>query len=128
MEITLLITNEEDQQYLSNLYENKNIREVNKILNTALSIGIKSINMTTIEMNGSSYYKPIQNIIDNHMDKNEHNLEYIKSILDELMNIKQNSSRKGKLGESLAINSLLKKYPFAFNCIFSINHSVYLIR
>jgi hypothetical protein len=111
MEITLLITNEEDQQYLSNLYENKDIREVNKILNTALSIGIKSINMTTIEMNGSSYYKPIQNIIDNHMDKNEDNLEYIKSILDELMNIKQNSSRKGKLGESLAINSLLKKYP-----------------
>ena len=35
----------------------------------------------------------------------------VSSILEDLMNIKQNSSRKGKLGESLAINTLNKKYP-----------------
>lgn len=106
MEVSIKVTNNEDINYIHSLQNNKN-----DILSTALSIGIKAISMTNIQMNGCSYYEPIKNIIDDKLSDNSDDMKYIISILDDLMNIKQNSSRKGKLGESLAINSLIKKYP-----------------
>ena len=103
MELKIPITNNEDIEYINKLTHNKE-----STLQTALSIGIKALSMTTIEMNGCSYYEPLQECIKQNNNREE--IEYISSILEELMNIKQNSSRKGKLGESLAINTLNKKY------------------
>ena len=107
MEINLVINNKEDINYINQL------NEYNKTdtLLTALSIGIKAITMCNIEMNGLSYYEPIKDLISDKLSTQTDDVKHIINILEDLMNIKQNSSRKGKLGESLAVNSLIKKYP-----------------
>ena len=60
MEVIIPITNKEDIQYIDKLSNNKI-----STLQTALSIGIKALSMTTIEMNGCSYYKPLEDCIKN---------------------------------------------------------------
>lgn len=104
MLINIDIDNIEDINYINNLNENKN-----DILKTALTIGIKSIEMSKTNMNGNSYYEPIKQLLETNNNKEE--IDNISYMLKDLMNIKNNSSRKGKLGESLAINTLFKKYP-----------------
>ena len=106
MKIELVIDNLEDIQYIDN-YNG----DINELLQTAVTIGLKSINMSKVEMTGSSYFSPIQEIMEKYDMKHTVSMEYIITILDDLMNTKQNSSRKGKLGEFLAINTLIKKYP-----------------
>ena len=106
MKIELVIDNLEDIQYIDN-YNG----DINELLQTAVTIGLKSINMSKVEMTGSSYFSPLQEIMEKYDMKHTVSMEYIITILDDLMNTKQNSSRKGKLGEFLAINTLIKKYP-----------------
>ena len=100
------INNKEDIEYINNIKGDKY-----KILESALSIGIKALTMTNIEMNGCSYYKPIETIIENNMNKQGTDINHITDILEDLVNLKQNSCKKGRLGELLAINTLIKKYP-----------------
>lgn len=105
MNININIKNIEDINYINSLNEN----EIENILNTAISIGLKSIQMSNTFMNGNSYFEPLKDIINEN--NNKHEIDNISNMLKDLMNIKNNSSRKGKLGESLAMNSLIKKYP-----------------
>ena len=44
-------------------------------------------------------------------EENNINSDNIKSILEILQDTLKNSTRKGRFGESMAINSLVKKYP-----------------
>ena len=67
--------------------------------------------MSKTYMSGNSYFDPLKNIIEDSNLENKNELLEISNMLKDLMNIKNNSSRKGKLGESLAMNSLVKKYP-----------------
>lgn len=107
MDININIKNEEDISIIKMLNENK----INEILSTAITIGLKSIQMSNTVMDGNSYFNPIKKIIDESVNENKCQLTTINDMLTDLLNIKNNSSRKGKLGESLAINSLIKKYP-----------------
>tara|TARA_B100001115_G_C15815742_1_gene404957 strand:+ start:171 stop:1415 length:1245 start_codon:yes stop_codon:yes gene_type:complete len=103
--LTLNIKNIEDIEYL------ESINYDDKVLNTALTIGLKSIQMSQTNMTGNSYIEPLRQIIEENNIENGENIKKIDNMLCDLLNIKNNSSRKGKLGESLAMNSLKKKYP-----------------
>ena len=103
--LTLNIENIEDIEYL------ESINYDDKVLNTALTIGLKSIQMSQTNMTGNSYIEPLRQIIEENNVENSENIKKIDNMLCDLLNIKNNSSRKGKLGESLAMNSLKKKYP-----------------
>ena len=103
--LTLNIENIEDIEYL------ESINYDDKVLNTALTIGLKSIQMSQTNMTGNSYIEPLRQIIEENNIENGENIKKIDNMLCDLLNIKNNSSRKGKLGESLAMNSLKKKYP-----------------
>jgi hypothetical protein len=107
MNINIDIDNIEDIAYLKSISE----KDYEDILKTAISIGIKSIEMSKTYMSGNSYFDPLKNIIEDSNLENKNELLEISNMLKDLMNIKNNSSRKGKLGESLAMNSLVKKYP-----------------
>ena len=56
-EIKINIKNIEDIQYIENINYNEDI------LNTALSIGLKAIQMSQTIMTGNSYYEPLKQII-----------------------------------------------------------------
>ena len=103
--ISLDIKNSEDLEYLESVNYDPDI------LNTALTIGLKSIQMSQTTMNGNSYIEPLREIIVENNIENSENINKINLMLCDLLNIKNNSSKKGKLGESLAMNSLKKKYP-----------------
>ena len=103
--ISLDIKNSEDLEYLESVNYDPDI------LNTALTIGLKSIQMSQTTMNGNSYIEPLREIIVENNIENSENISKINAMLCDLLNIKNNSSKKGKLGESLAMNSLKKKYP-----------------
>ena len=105
MELNLKIKNIEDIEYIKSINSDKDI------LNTALTIGLKAIQMSQTTMTGNSYIEPLKQIIVENSIENHENISKINDMLCDLLNIKNNSSRKGKLGESLAMNSLKKKYP-----------------
>lgn len=104
MNLNFKITNEEDIEYLEGIDE----KEKEDILKSALSIGLKSINMAQLSRDGLSYINPIKQMI---KEENNINSDNIKCILDILQDTLKNSTRKGRFGESMAITSLIKKYP-----------------
>lgn len=106
MNILINIINEEDIRYINEYNGDRD-----KLLQNAISIGLKSITMSHVEMNGCSYYNPLKEYIDKKYSEHKLSLDQISTSFDELMNIKQNSSKKGKLGEHLAIRTLKQKYP-----------------
>ena len=107
MEINLTITNLEDIQYLENI----RLDDKNDILKTALTIGLKSIQMSEMKLDCHSYIDPIKKLIND--SNNDHNdlLTDIDHKLNDLLHLKNNSNRKGKLSEELCIQLLNKKYP-----------------
>ena len=104
-DINIKIENLEDISYLESINYDRDI------INVALTIGLKSIQMSQTTMTGNSYIEPLKKIIVENSIENSENIGKINDMLCDLLNIKNNSSRKGKLGESLAMNSLKKKYP-----------------
>ena len=104
-DINIKIDNAEDISYLESINYDRDI------INVALTIGLKSIQMSQTTMTGNSYIEPLKQIIVENSIENSENIGKINDMLCDLLNIKNNSSRKGKLGESLAMNSLKKKYP-----------------
>ena len=104
-DINIKIDNAEDISYLESINYDRDI------INVALTIGLKSIQMSQTTMTGNSYIEPLKQIIVENSIENHENIGKINDMLCDLLNIKNNSSRKGKLGESLAMNSLKKKYP-----------------
>ena len=55
MNLNINIKNIEDINYINSLNEN----EIENILNTAISIGLKSIQMSNTFMNGNSYFEAV---------------------------------------------------------------------
>lgn len=104
MNLNFKITNQEDIEYLKSIDE----KEKEDLLKSALSIGLKSINMAELSRDGLSYINPIKQMI---KEENNINSDNIKCILDILQDTLKNSTRKGRFGESMAITSLIKKYP-----------------
>ena len=117
MDLHFQITNIEDIEYLNTLDD----KEKNNILKTAISIGLKSINMAQLHRDGLSYMNPIKELI---KEENNINSENIRCILDILQDTLRVSSKKGRFGELMAINLLIKKYPsWKIEDTAKINHS-----
>ena len=107
MDINFQIDNQEDIQYLKHIDDSKK----EKILQLALSIGLKSIQMSEVNMDCHSYIEPIQKLVDDSTNHHKEKLFTIESKLDDLLHIKTNSSRKGRLSEDICRDILTKTYP-----------------
>tara|TARA_Y100001970_G_scaffold239144_1_gene300846 strand:+ start:334 stop:1581 length:1248 start_codon:yes stop_codon:yes gene_type:complete len=119
MNINLEIINEEDIHYLNELPEDKR----NNILKTAITIGLKSIHMSEVKMDCHSYIDPIREIVSESTEKNTNQIQNIDDKLDSLLNIKTNSSRKGRLSENICIRRLIQQYPdWEFNDVAYVGH------
>lgn len=107
MEINFTITNLEDIQYLENI----KLDDKENILKTALTIGLKSLQMSEMKLDCHSYIDPIKTLIDDSNTDHNHLLTNIDDKLNDLLHLKNNSNRKGKLSEEICIQLLNKKYP-----------------
>ena len=102
MNINLELYNDEDIKYLNQFTEKKE-----DLLRTAITIGLKSIQMSEVNMNCNSYLEPIREIITESPDDNRDKINMIDDKLDALLHIRTNSSRKGRLSENLCIQRLI---------------------
>tara|TARA_B000000532_G_C18844191_1_gene396431 strand:- start:45 stop:1286 length:1242 start_codon:yes stop_codon:yes gene_type:complete len=107
MDLSFNITNSEDIEYLKNVSEENK----EKLLQIAISIGLKSIQMSEVNMDCHSYIDPIKTIIENSSEENKSKINMIDDKLDALLHIRTNSSRKGRLSEDLCIRRLTIQYP-----------------
>jgi hypothetical protein len=106
MLINLEIKNDEDIKYLKKYNNNDSVDD---LLRTAITIGLKSISLSEVKMNCNSYLEPIEKLI-NETNKND-KIDMIDEKLDNLLFMKTNSSRKGRLSENLCIRRLIENYP-----------------
>ncbi len=106
MNINLELHNDEDIKYLNQYTE-----KTDDLLRTAITIGLKSIQMSEVNMNCNSYLEPIREIITESTDENKDKINMIDDKLDALLHIRTNSSRKGRLSENLCIQRLIQQYP-----------------
>ena len=107
MDLNISIVNEEDIIYIKNIPEDKK----DNLIQIALSIGLKSIQMSEVNMDCHSYIEPIKSIIKDSTDENRDKINLIDDKLDSLLHIRTNSSRKGRLSEDLCIRRLIMRYP-----------------
>lgn len=106
MNININICNKEDIEYLSKLEDTK----LDKILKTAISIGLKSIQLSEVNLDCHSYIDPIKDIVETSTSLHEEKLYTIESKLNDILHIKTNSSRKGRLSEEICRDILIKNY------------------
>ena len=107
MDLSVPIYNEEDIEYIRGLSKDK----FNKVIQVALTIGFKSIQMSEVNMDCHSYLNPLKQIIDESGEQNKEKILEIDDKLDALLHIRTNSSRKGRLSEDLCIRRLTQQYP-----------------
>ena len=107
MKLLFELLNREDIEYLENFDESKR----DEILRTAITIGLKSIQMSEVNMDCHSYFDPLKDIIESSTIQNKEKICDIDDKLDALLHIRTNSSRKGRLSEDLCIQRLIQKYP-----------------
>lgn len=103
MDISFHIENKEDILFLQN-YENV---KRNRILQSALSIGLRSIQMSETNLDCKSYLNPIQEITNQTNTK----IEIIDEKLNSFLHLQSNSSKKGEISENICRKLLAKKYP-----------------
>ena len=119
MNFTCEITNEEDIKYLSGLSGERQ----EQIMRTAVSIGLKSIQMSEVKMDCHSYIDPLRDIIGSASEINTDKIQGIDDKLDALLHIRTNSSRKGRLSEDLCIGRLIQQYPeWSFQDVTHVGH------
>ena len=119
MNFTCEITNEEDIKYLSGLSGERQ----EQIMRTAVSIGLKSIQMSEVKMDCHSYIDPLRDIIGSASEINTDKIQEIDDKLDALLHIRTNSSRKGRLSEDLCIGRLIQQYPeWSFQDVTHVGH------
>jgi len=107
MNFNIKIYNEEDIDYLKQIDD----KRIQKILQSAISIGLKSIQMSEVNMDCHSYINPIKDIVEESTELHKERLYIIEDKLNDILHIKSNSSRKGKLSEEICRDILIKNYP-----------------
>ena len=107
MNLNFTINNEEDIQYLEKIEQNK----LEDLLKTCISIGLKSIQMSEVNMDCHSYLDPIKDIVEGSTEFHKEKLFTIEDKLNDILHIKNNSSRKGQLSEDLCRSLLTRQYP-----------------
>ena len=119
MDLSVPIYNEEDIEYIRGLPKDK----FDKVIQIALSIGFKSIQMSEVNMDCHSYFEPLKQIIDKSTGENTDKIQGIDDKLDALLHIRTNSSRKGRLSEDLCIRRLNQQYPeWEFSDVTHVGH------
>jgi len=119
MDLSIPIYNEEDIEFIRGLPEDKFIQTIQ----TALTIGFKSIQMSEVNMDCHSYLDPIKEIVSQSTSENTDKIQEIDNKLDALLHIRTNSSRKGRLSEDLCIRRLTQQYPeWEFNDVTYVGH------
>ena len=93
------------------VWENIDESKLEDLLRTTISIGLKSIQMSEVNMNCHSYIDPIKDIMEKSTENHKEKLFEIDDKLNDLLHIKSNSSRKGQLSEDLCRSLLNKQYP-----------------
>jgi hypothetical protein len=119
MDLSVPIYNEEDIEFIRGLPKDK----FNEIIQAALSIGFKSIQMSEVNMDCHSYLEPLRKIISQSTGENTDKIQEIDDKLDALLHIRTNSSRKGRLSEDLCIRRLTQQYPdWEFSDVTHVGH------
>jgi len=119
MDLSVPIYNEEDIEFIRGLPKDK----FDKMIQTALSIGFKSIQMSEVNMDCHSYLEPLRKIISQSTGENTDKIQEIDDKLDALLHIRTNSSRKGRLSEDLCIQRLNQQYPdWEFSDVTHVGH------
>lgn len=67
--------------------------------------------MSEVKLDCHSYIDPIKDLVQETNENHHEKLYSIESKLDDLLHIKTNSSRKGKLAEDICRDILIKNYP-----------------
>lgn len=118
MDISFTINNTEDIQYLQKLDQSND--KTNELLRSALSIGLRSIQMSETNMNCQSYLNPLKSIF---LDTNN-KIEDIDHKLNSFLHLQSNSSKKGDLSENICRKLLSKKYTeWEFNDVSNESYS-----
>ena len=107
MNFNIQIYNEEDIDYLKRIDD----KRIQKVLQSAISIGLKSIQMSEVNLDCHSYINPIKDIVEESTELHKERLYNIEDKLNDILHIKSNSSRKGKLSEEICRDILIKNYP-----------------
>ena len=107
MDLSVPIFNEEDIEFIRELPKDK----FNQVIQTALTIGFKSIQMSEVNMDCHSYIDPLKAMIETSTEEHTDKINEIDGKLDALLHIRTNSSRKGRLSENLCIQRLTQRYP-----------------
>jgi len=119
MDLSVSIYNEEDIEFIRSLPEDK----FHQTIQTALTIGFKSIQMSEVNMDCHSYLDPIKEIVSQSTSENTDKIQEIDDKLDALLHIRTNSSRKGRLSEDICIRRLTQQYPeWGFTDVTHVGH------
>jgi len=103
MEIRTVIRYQDDIHFLEGIPSDKRA----EYIRNAITIGLRSIQMSEFTMDGRSYLDPIRTIMDDQGSK----IMDMGDKLDNLLHVRTNSSRKGKLSENICIRALEDRYP-----------------
>ncbi len=115
MNLNFTIDNPEDILFLKNYDDSK--KDI--ILKSAISIGLRSIQMSETNLDCKSYLNPIQEISNLTNQK----IEIIDDKLNSFLHLQSNSSKKGEISENICRKLLAKKYPdWEFN---DVSHESY---
>jgi hypothetical protein len=119
MDLSVPIFNEEDIEFIRGLPKDK----FDQVIQTALTIGFKSIQMSEVNMDCHSYIDPLKAMIETSTEEHTEKINGIDDKLDALLHIRTNSSRKGRLSEDLCIRRLTQQYPdWEFSDVTHVGH------
>jgi len=119
MDLSVPIFNEEDIEFIRGLSKDK----FDQVIQTALTIGFKSIQMSEVNMDCHSYIDPLKAMIETSTEEHTEKINGIDDKLDALLHIRTNSSRKGRLSEDLCIRRLTQQYPdWEFSDVTHVGH------
>jgi hypothetical protein len=118
MDLSFTINNTEDIDYLQQM--NHSNDKKNEILRSALSIGLRSIQMSETNMDCQSYLNPLNSILLDTSNK----MEDLDQKLNSFLHLQSNSSKKGELSENICRKLLAKKYTeWEFNDVSNESYS-----
>lgn len=103
MEISFTIQNKDDIEFLMDFNDD----DRDDYIRGALTIGLRSIQMSQSTREGHTYLDPIKELIASQ----KISIDQVTDQISNLLMTKQNSSRKGKLSEVLSIHCLEQYYP-----------------
>ena len=102
MEIQTIIRYQDDIRFLEGIPVEKRP----EYIRNAITIGLRSIQMSEFTMDGRSYLDPLKEIISGHGER----ISDFGEKLDSLLTVRTNSSRKGRISEGICMRVLEEKY------------------